>query len=93
VPKLRLSDVGLRSLPSPENGTVDYWDAGLPSFGIRVSQGGAKTFILKTFNSRRSIGRFGIISLAEARAEAKRQLAEKTLGRARSRVITKTRSF
>ena len=88
VPRIRLTDVGLRSLPTPQNGTVDYWDATLPCFGLRVSRGGAKTFILKLHNSRRAIGPFPLISLSEARSEAKRLLAEKTLGKVRPQSIT-----
>src|SRR5262249_51416877 len=88
VPKIELNDVGLRALKPPPNGTVDYWDTKIPSFGCRVSQGGAKTFILKIQNSRRKIGRYPTISLSDARAEAKRQLAEKTLGKVRPQSIT-----
>ena len=88
VPKTRLSDIGLRSLVPPPSGTVDYWDEVIPSFGCRVSQGGAKTFILKLHNSRRAIGRYPVISLSEARTEAKRLLAEKTLGKVRPQHIT-----
>lgn len=88
MPKTSLSDAGLRSLEPPEKGTVDWWDTALPSFGCRVSQGGAKTFILKLHNSRRAIGRYPLISLAQARTEAKRQLAEKTLGKVRPQSIT-----
>jgi integrase len=83
VPKILFSDVGLRTLSAPQSGTVDYWDKSLPSFGCRVSQGGTKTFVLKVHNSRRAIGRYPIITLGEARAEAKRLLAEKTLGKSR----------
>lgn len=83
MPKIFLSDVGLRSLQPPLRGAIDFWDTALPSFGCRVSQGGAKTFILKIQNSRRAIGRFPLISLSAARAEAKRLLAEKTLGKIR----------
>lgn len=72
----------------PEKGTVDWWDTSLPSFGCRISQGGAKTFILKLHNSRRAIGRWPIISLSAARTEAKRQLAEKTLGKVRPQSVT-----
>ncbi|MEY9633411.1 hypothetical protein ABIF66_001640 [Bradyrhizobium japonicum] len=50
--------------------------------------GRAKTFILKTYNSRRAIGRWPLISLAAARREAKRILAEKTLGRIQPQSIT-----
>lgn len=60
----------------------------LPSFGCRVSQGGAKTFILKLHNSRRAIGRYPIVTLSAARTEAKRLLAEKTLGKVRPQSIT-----
>ncbi|WLA65082.1 Arm DNA-binding domain-containing protein [Bradyrhizobium diazoefficiens] len=67
---------------------MDYWDLTLASFACRVSQGGAKTFILKTYNSRRAIGRWPLISLAAARREAKRILAEKTLGRIQPQSIT-----
>jgi integrase len=83
VPKIDLSDAGLRSFKAPLKGTVDYWDTKLPGFGCRVSQGGAKSFILKLHNSRRAIGRYPLISLSEARVEAKRLLAEKTLGKVR----------
>lgn len=88
MPKLALSDVGLRSLAPPQVGQVDYWDDKFPAFGVRVSQGGSKTFVLNIHNSRRSIGRYPIISLAEARGEAKRMLAEKTLGKVRPQSIT-----
>jgi integrase len=88
VPQVRLSDVGLRSILPPASGTIDYWDTTLPCFGLRVSRGGAKTFVLKLHNSRRAIGRFPILSLSEARTEAKRLLAEKTLGKIRPQSIT-----
>lgn len=83
MPKMHLNDVGLRSLKPPVTGQVDYWDDGLPGFGCRVSQGGAKTFLLKHDNRRITLGRYPVISLQDARGEAKRLLAEFTLGRIR----------
>jgi integrase len=83
-----LSDVGVRSLPIPEKGQVDYWDTKLSAFGCRVSQGGSKTFILNLHNSRRTIGKFPVISLSDARTEAKKLLAEKTLGKIRPQSVT-----
>jgi len=49
----------------------------------RVSQGGTKTFVLVHGKDRRrtSLGRYPIIGLADARAAAKRILAERTLGK------------
>jgi len=88
VAKVAFSDAGLRSLASPAKGQASYWDEKLPSFGLRVSQGGSKTFILKRQNSFITIGRFGVLTLAEARTEAKRLLAEFTLGKVRPQSIT-----
>ena len=88
MPKIAFSDVKLRSLPLPEKGQTDYWDTTLASFGLRVSQGGAKTFVLNMHNRRHTIGRYPVISLSEARTEAKRLLAEKTLGKTRLEAIT-----
>jgi integrase len=86
--KLAFSDVGLRSLQPPEKGQRSYWDTRLPTFGIRISQGGSKTFIVNQHNTLVTIGRWPLISLAEARSEAKRILAEKTLGKVRLQSIT-----
>jgi integrase len=64
-------------------GTATYWDT-LKGFGVRVSSGGTKTFIVLIGSGRRqSIGRYPVISLSDARTEARRILAEKTLGRVR----------
>jgi hypothetical protein len=47
---------------------------------MRVSQGGTKTFILDIDKSRRTIGRFGIITLADARTEVRDNLRSERLG-------------
>jgi hypothetical protein len=64
----------------------------LPGFGIRISQGGTRSFFLftgkKKNRERKSIGRWGIITLAQARAEAKRILAERTLGHHKPKTMT-----
>jgi integrase len=86
----KFSDIGLRNLPLPAAGQADYWDQSFPGgcFGCRVSQGGTKTFVVKKNNRRISIGRFPILSLADARAEAKRILAEQTLGKTRPAAVS-----
>src|ERR1700688_1891184 len=88
MPKISLSDAGVRALAAPETGTTDYWDATFPAFGVRVSQGGARTFILNINKTRRKLGRYPILKLADARTEAKRILAQKTLGKTRPQSIT-----
>lgn len=87
---MRLTDITLRSLPLPEKGQKTYPDDILPGFGVRVSQGGTKTFVVMHGPTREriTIGRYPVLSLADARAEAKRVLAEKTLGKNRPKSVT-----
>ena len=87
MPILRLEDASLRSLPTSERQT-DYWCDRLPGFGVRVSPGGTKTFVLNQNKTRRTIGRYPLLSLSEARTEARRLMAEKTLGKIRPQSIT-----
>ncbi|UFX44194.1 Arm DNA-binding domain-containing protein [Bradyrhizobium sp. 41S5] len=89
---MAFSDVGLRSISPPPKGQICYWDDKLPTFGFRVSQGGSKTFVLNRKNSLITIGRFPTISLSQARTEAKRLLAEFTLGKVRPQSITYSES-
>ena len=79
---MKLSDVTIRSLTPPERGQRSYPDDALPGFGVRVSQGGTRTFVLVHGRSRTrtTIGRYPIISLAQARIRAREILAEITLG-------------
>jgi hypothetical protein len=92
VPKINLNDLNLRSLKAPEKGQIDYWDSSFRegAFAIRLSQGGTKTFVLKIDNTRRAIGRYPLLTLSQARIEAKRLLAERTLGKIRPQSITFT---
>ena len=77
---MRLTDIAVKAFPVPPKGQRDYWDTSIPSFGIRVSQGGSKTWILMQGGSRRSLGRYPLITLSEARELARRALRSKTLG-------------
>ncbi len=78
---MHLTDISIRALKAPEKGQRDYWDDGIKGFGVRVSQGGTKSFVLLLNGNRRSLGKFPQISLAKARADAKKLLAEVELGR------------
>jgi integrase len=78
--KAQLTDVSVRALKAPAHGQMTIWDKGSP-LGIRISAGGTKTYIvLIGSGKRKAIGSASVLSLAEARGEAKRILAEKTLG-------------
>jgi integrase len=78
-----LTDTAIRAAPTPAKGQTTIWD-GLKGFGVRLSQGGSKTFIVMIGSGKRlTIGRYPAVSLAEARTEARRLLAEKQLGKLR----------
>lgn len=69
----------------PGEGQVDYWDDALPGFGMRVSSGGARTWVLMyRYNGvkrRMKIGDAKTKGLADARDDAREALrkAEKGL--------------
>jgi integrase len=79
---MRLSDQTIRTLPTPEHGQKLHADDTLRGFAVRVSQGGSRTFVLTVGNERQriTIGRYPIVSLAQAREKARHILAERQLG-------------
>jgi integrase len=82
------NDAYLKSLSAREQ-RYSVWDPSLPTFGLRVAKGGAKTFVLKRKNAYITLGRFPTpLSLSQARTEAKRLLAEFTLGRLRPQSLS-----
>jgi integrase len=70
----------VESVKPPERGQVAYWDAKLAGFGLRVSQGGKKTWTIFYRRAGRmrwmTLGSYPAKSLAEARAEARMALAK-----------------
>jgi len=88
---MRLTDLSIRSLGPPVKGQKLHYDDTLPSFGCRVSQGGTRSFFVQVGADRQfiTIGRYhpDILPLAKARAEAKRILAERVLGKRRPQSI------
>jgi Arm DNA-binding domain len=78
-----LTDITVSNLRPPDMGQKLYADGVVKGLYVRVSQGGSKSFVLVEGKERRfrTLGRHGVVSLAEARTAAKRILAERTLGR------------
>jgi integrase len=87
---MRLNDAVIKAIPPPPKGQKTYFDETLRGFGFRVSQGGARSFVLMHGPNREllTLGRYGIITLAEARTKAKEFLAERTLGKLKPDSIT-----
>lgn len=69
--KLRLTDLAVRQLAPPERGQRTYFEA--DGFGVRVSQGGTKTFVAVRGTERKwtTLGRYPDMSLKEARQAAR----------------------
>ena len=90
MPQTTLTDISIRALKPPAKGQTTYWDKNLPCFGVRVSQGGTKSFVVFAGAHPRwtTLGRHPVLKLAEARKAAKALLAEHTLGKVRPKNIT-----
>jgi integrase len=80
---MHLTELCVRALKAPAKGQITYWDKSLPGFGLRVSQGGTKTWTVMHGKRRRriSLGRHPLIGLGVARAKAKCMLADAMLSR------------
>lgn len=86
--KRNLTDRTLKALkPAPAGKLYDVWDTGFPGFGVRVSDTGRKTFVLAArFNgsshpTRRALGSYPAISLADAHEKARAWLKLIAAGR------------
>jgi integrase len=77
---VQFTDLSIRGAKPPESGHAYLWDGS--GLGLRVSSRGTKTFCVLIGSGRRhTIGRYPQCTLATARKEATRILAEKTLGK------------
>lgn len=82
----QLTELVVRNASPPESGQYVIWDKSLPGFGLRVSQGGTRSYVVMFYEGPRkrrvTIGKYPALGLGEARAEAKRILAGVMLGTA-----------
>jgi integrase len=76
----KFTDLSIQSTESPTQGRVTLWDSSSP-LGLRITSKGAKTFVVILGRRRHTIGRYGHITLSQARTAAKQLKAEHTLGR------------
>jgi Arm DNA-binding domain len=73
-----LTDQTLKAMTPPPKGYTILWDGSLKGFGCRISQAGTRAFVVLVASGRpKTIGRYPALTLADARREAKRLLAER----------------
>lgn len=75
--KARLTDTAVSRLPVPAKGNRIFYDGSLPGFGVRVTAGGTRAFILNYRTElgqerRFTIGQCSAWKVAAARAEAQK---------------------
>src|ERR1041385_7140509 len=87
MPRARLTKSAIDAFPTPPSDIV-YWDAGLPGFGVKVTPRGKKVFIVlyRTGGAgsrlrKYTIGPYGRITPAMARAQAQKIFAARLDGR------------
>jgi integrase len=87
MPRIRLTKSAIDALPTPASDVV-YWDAGCPSFGVKVTPKGRKVFIVlyRTGGGgsklrKYTIGPYGRVTLHQARVAAQKVFAAKLEGR------------
>lgn len=84
MPRLKFTDAAVQRLKPPAAGRVEYWDAALPGFGLRVTENGVRTWVMMyrmgSRARRLTIGRYPALSLADARALARDAMHEVAKG-------------
>ena len=77
---MKLTKATVAALPAPATGQALYFDDELPSFGVRVTSGGVKSFILDRRiggkKRRITLGRANQIAPEQARILARKQIGE-----------------
>jgi integrase len=82
VQRSSLTDAAVKAARPPTKGFITLWCGSLKGFGCMVSQGGTKSFCVLVASGRRKvIGKYPLMSVAEARRVAREMLAQKTLKR------------
>jgi len=78
--KKQLTDAFVRTLAAPEKGRIEVRDAEIPGFAVRVTEKGAKSWILiyhlRGRKGRLTLGSYPELSLADARKQARKHRSE-----------------
>lgn len=81
----KLTKRAIDALPIPAKGQTFHWDSETRGFGVRVGASGTKTFVVQYRNvedrtRRMKLGRYGILTVEQARDQAKIKLGEVAAG-------------
>lgn len=81
----KLSKRTIDALSIPKSGQIFVWDSVIKGFGIRIGATGTKTFVIQYRNDegrlrRVKIGRFGIMTVEQARDLAKIKIGQAAAG-------------
>lgn len=81
----KLTKTAVDDAVAPKAGQALIWDSELRGFGVRILPSGLKSFVLQYRNmegrSRRiALGRFGVLTVEQARAQARIKLGEVATG-------------
>lgn len=91
----KFTDAAVKRLKAPENGRVEYWDASLPGFGLRITDKGSRSWVVmfrvRGRLRRLTLGSYPAISLKDARREAGEAMREAAAGNdpAAAKALTK----
>ena len=80
----KLTDAAIRRFKAPSAGRAEHWDAELPGFGLRITEKGAKSWVVMYRIGGRlrrlTLGSYPAISLKDARALARDAMQEVAKG-------------
>jgi integrase len=98
--KIKLTRKNIPALKAPQKGYSLFWDSELPNFGIRLTAGGARSYIVQRRidgrDRRITLGGYEVLTPEQARNEARKKLGQIASGidpiaeRAKKRAATAT---
>lgn len=96
MPTTKLTKKAVDAFAAPAETQIVYWDSEIRGFGVRVLKSGLKTFIVQYRNSegikrRINLGRFGIMTVEQARDLAKVKLGKVAAGEDPADEVRQTR--
>jgi integrase len=80
--RTKLTELAVARMKPPPEGRLDVWDSTLPGFGLRITEAGARSYVVAIRKpgakhpARVKVGEPGKTALADARAAARKLMAD-----------------